>query len=185
MKTNYDGFRGWLNYIRDYKDNIDNDLISEQRLIDANKEITKLQKKIEELECLIKEYEHLIQLREIRIEEGNKKISTLMRENKILQENYLIIMRDNEKLEEKIDTIEKRRRANAAAIGQKQRKINKLEKAMAELIENHKYALAKLEHKINFLENSKHAPTKEEVIAYETSMKEVEKRLNGKSNNNQ
>ena len=49
VKNNYSGFFGWLRYIRDYKDNIDNDLITEQRLIDANRKIEKLKKDIEKI----------------------------------------------------------------------------------------------------------------------------------------
>ena len=62
MKSNYDGFRGWLNYIRDYKDN--KDLLGENTL---EKE---LREEIEKLKANSKEKDKLLALR-------NKRIDTL------------------------------------------------------------------------------------------------------------
>ena len=46
MKTNYEGFRGWINYVRDYKDNKDNDLISANEVIKANNKMDLLNNKM-------------------------------------------------------------------------------------------------------------------------------------------
>lgn len=176
MKNNYKGFRGWLNYIRDYKDNVDNDLISEQRLIDANKEIEKLNNKIKDLEFIGKVNDELIKKQDGRIQELNKKYSSLRKgENEKFKEIEELQQFINQ-LTNDLEETEYRRRVNATEIGHKQRKINKLEKEKEEL----KLEIAKKDHMINFLKSSKHAPTKEEIIAYETQMKEVEKRQKNK-----
>lgn len=176
MKTNYDGFRGWLNYIRDYKDNKDNDLISEQRLIDVNNERIMLLKKIAQLEEYGKEKDHAMQLSENRIQTLNQKYSELKKNEKQLIINLAKEQDKNQKLQDKLEITEKRRRANATTIGAKNRKIRNLLKQIQEL----KLELAKKDHAINFLKSSKHAPSKEEIIAYETQMKEVEKRIKNK-----
>lgn len=177
MKNNYKGFSGWIRYIQDYKDNVDNDLISEQRLIDANKEIEHLTFKIDGQKYIQKEQNELIQKLDARIQKLNGKCGGLKKSEKELTQNLAKEQEINQELQNKLEMVEKRRRVNATTIGQKQRKINKLEKEMAQLEENHKLEVARLKHRINFLENSKHAPSKEEILAYEKSMKEVEKRI--------
>ena len=81
-KNNYRGFGGLLRYIRDWEDNRDNDLISEQRLIDANKEIEKLKAKIKNLELAQSVAGQLIERQDIRIKNLNKKISELKKKEK-------------------------------------------------------------------------------------------------------
>ena len=176
MKSNYDGFRGWLKYIRDYKDNKDNDLISEQRLIAANKEIDRLKKKVENLSYIGKEKDNLIVLRDKRIECTSEKYASVLKRCEELRKNLEMQGREIKELQQKIEDKEHRRRANASTIGAKNRRIKNLEKRIEEKEAEHTIQLEKMEHKINFLEKSKHAPSKEEVLAYEKSMREVEKR---------
>ena len=102
---------------------------------------------------------------------GNK-ISNYARRNDELRSVIETQYKENEKLQEKLKDKELARRKAAGAIGGLKAKINELT-----------IILEKANHKINFLEKSKRAPSKEEIIAYETAMREVEKRQNGKSNN--
>ena len=169
MKNNYSGFRGWINYIRDYKDNVDNDLISQQLLVDANNEIKKLKKKIEKLEELSKEKDNLIKLRDDRVQTLTNKLSESKRDNTTKQ-NIINIL--NEQLDDmtiKYHGKEKARRKNAGAIGGLKAKINELE-----------LDLEKANHKITWLSKNQKAPSKEEIQAYDTQMKEVEKRIKNK-----
>lgn len=176
MKNNYKGFRGWLNYIRDYKDNIDNDLVSEQRLIDANKEIEQLHSKIEMQEYLYKEQCELVNKLDARIKNLNEKLSVTKKK----EHDYLISLDDLEqcyaestgKVEEKNKIIKQLNMKYA----QSQRKIKKLNNDIFDL----KTKIIQQDHKINFLKSSRHAPTKEEIEAYELQMKEVEKRIKNK-----
>lgn len=161
MKSNYDGFRGWLNYIRDYKDNKD--------LLGENLKEKELQDTIDKLTANSKEKDNLLALRNQRIDVLNQEITDLKQRNDELRRNLGTTMKANNELQEKIKEKELARRKNAGAIGGLKAKINEL-----------KQDIAKKDHKINFLEKSKHAPSKEEVMAYETAMKEVEKRQNEK-----
>ena len=176
MKNNYKGFRGWLNYIRDYKDNIDNDLISEQKLIDANKEIEKLKKKIETQEYIYQEQCELSAKLDARIQKLNGKYGGLKRNNNELMKS---LVASNNDYMEAVDVIEEKKliikQLNMKYAGS-QRKIKKLTNEIEELNQE----LAKKDHKINFLKSSKHAPSKEEIEAYEMQMKEVEKRIKNK-----
>lgn len=176
MKNNYKGFRGWLNYIRDYKDNVDNDLISQQRLIDANKEIEKLKKNIEIQEFTQKAATELLEKQDARIQRLNGKCGGLKRENNGLLE---VATKLNNDYIEAVDVIEEKKliiKQLNMKYAQTQRKMKKLTKEIESL--NHE--LAKKDHKINFLQSSKHAPSKEEIEAYELQMKEVEKRQKNK-----
>ena len=137
MKNNwYQGVREWLNYVRNYKANKETDTIIDHRLIEYENKIAKLKDEIEMRKGIAKEHEKLIDKLDERIQIRNDKISTLMKENKSLQGEYLIIMQDNEKLEEKLDLTEKRRRANATTIGAKNRKIRNLEKEIEYIKQN-------------------------------------------------
>lgn len=157
MKSNYDGFRGWLNYIRDYKDN--KDLLGENTL---EKE---LREEIEKLKANSKEKDNLLALRNQRIDVLNQEITDLKQRNDELRRNLNTTMKENDKLQEKVEEKEKARRKNAGAIGGLKAKINELTKD-----------LERANQKITWLKTNQKAPTKEEIIAYETRMKEVEKR---------
>lgn len=158
MKSNYDGFRGWLNYIRDYKDN--KDLLGENTL---EKE---LREEIEKLKANSKEKDNLLVLRNNRIDAlGEELINERKRCNE-LRSNLQSYGKEVDKLEEKVKEKELARRKNAGAIGGLKAKINELTKD-----------LERANQKITWLKTNQKAPTKEEIIAYETQMKEVEKRL--------
>ena len=165
MKTNYEGFRGWINYIRDYKDNIDNDLISANEVIKANEEIKKLKKKIADNVYIAKEKDGLIAKLNQRIDYLNEKISSHAQRCEELRKNLNTTMKENEHLNEKLKEKEKARRKNAGAIGGLKAKINELTNQ-----------LDKANYTIDFYRKSK-KPNIEEIKAYDTRMKEVEKRL--------
>lgn len=169
MKTNYEGFRGWINYIRDYKDNKNNDLISEQRLIDLRNEKETnekvLNERIKQLEENCKEKDHLLELRNQRIDVLTQKCVDIGKRCDELRRNVSITVKENNELHEKLDKTEKARRKSAGAIGGLKAKINELTKD-----------LERANQKITWLKTNQKAPTKEEIIAYETRMKEVEKR---------
>ena len=169
----YRGFRGWIQYIRNYKDNVDNDLIGQQRLVDANRIIEKQKAKLKKQEDLSREKDKLMALREQRIEQLSTRLTQAKQDNATKQNIINILNEQLDDMTAKYNDTEHRRRLNAIEIGHRQRKINKLEKE-----------LEKKELKINWLKKNQKAPTKEEILAYEMRMKEVEKRLNGKSNNN-
>ena len=157
MKSNYDGFRGWLNYIRDYNDN--KDLLGENTL---EKE---LREEIEKLKANSKEKDNLLVLRNKRIDSCNEEIIDLKRHNDEIRRNMQELGKENKKLHEKLQEKETARRKNAGAIGGLKAKINEL-----------KQDLERANQKINWLSNNQKAPTKEEILAYEMRMKEVEKR---------
>lgn len=161
----YRGFRGWVQYIRDYKDNVDNDLISQQRLVDANRIIDRLKIKIKKMETLSREKDNLLALREQKIDQYNTRYTDLKKDNTTKQ-NVINIL--NEQLDDmtiKCNDMEHKRRITASAIGGLKKRINHLEKE-----------LDKANMRINWLKRNQKAPTKEEILAYEMQMKEVEKR---------
>lgn len=157
MKSNYDGFRGWLNYIRDYKDN--------KNLLGENLKEKELNDRIDQLRGLAKEQSDLLVLRNNRIDNCNQEIIDLRKRNDELRRNLGTTMKANNELQEKLRITEKARRKNAGAIGGLTAKINEL-----------KQDLERANQKITWLKTNQKAPTKEEIIAYETRMKEVEKR---------
>jgi chromosome segregation ATPase len=155
--SNYDGIRGWLNYIRDYKDNKD--------LSGENLKEKELQDRIDKLTTNSKEKDNLLALRNQRIDVLNQEITDLKQRNDELRRNLNTTMKENDKLQEKVEEKEKARRKNAGAIGGLKAKINEL-----------KQDLERANQKITWLKTNQKAPTKEEIIAYETRQKEVEKR---------
>lgn len=161
MKSNYDGFRGWLNYIRDYKDN--KDLLGENTL---EKE---LREEIEKLKANSKEKDNLLVLRNKRIDSCNEEIIDLKRRNDEIRRNMQEMGKETKKLQEKLQEKEKARRKNAGAIGGLKAENNKL-----------KQDLERANQKITWLKTNQKAPTKEEIIAYETRQREVEKRQHEK-----
>ena len=158
-------FRNWVKYVREYKDNKENDLVSANQLRDANLTIERLVNELKQKDTLAQEKEELLNKRNNRV----SLLTDKLRDEKIINKMHIESIAE---LTEEIDNLENSLKDKISIIkklnmkyAQKQRKTQKLEKE-----------LQKMEHKINFLEHSKHAPTKEEIIAYETMMKEVEKR---------
>lgn len=158
MKSNYDGFRGWLNYIRDYKDNKDlfgDDLVENE-----------LREEISKLKANSIEKDKLLALRNNRIDAlGEELINERKRCNE-LRSNLQSYGKEVDKLKEKLEKTELARRKNVGAIGGLKAENNKL-----------KQDLERANQKITWLKTNQKAPTKEEIIAYETRQKEVEKRL--------
>ena len=99
---------------------------------------------------------------------GNK-ISNYAKRNDELRSIIEIQYKENEKLKQKLEQKELSRRRNAGAIGGLKAKINELTKD-----------LERANQKITWLKNNQKAPTKEEIMAYENQMKEVERRLKQK-----
>lgn len=175
LNKGYKGFIGWINYIRDYQDNIEYLEIKEGEAIEKNKEIKRLKKRLNQEmvnKVLIeKEKDNLLKLREEKIEILSKKLSeTKIQLKKEYEENEQLY-NENLELGNKLIEKENQRRKYAGAIGGLKAKINTLEKQ-----------LEKANLKINWLSNNQKAPTKEEIQAYDTRMKEVEKRLKEKDN---
>lgn len=165
MKSNYNGFRGWLNYIKDYKDN--KDLLEENlREKELNDKINKLNDEIEKLSYIGKEKDNLIALKDRRIEAMGNKISSYAKRNDELRSVIETLSKENDVINEQLKIKELARRKTAGQVGGLKAKISVLKKD-----------LARANQKINWLSNNQKAPTKEEILAYELQMKEVEKKL--------
>lgn len=159
----------WLNYVRNYKESKDNEDITDGTIVELNKKIKKLNKRIEQASYIAREKDNLNSLRERRIDALNNKISSYVKRNDELRSIVETLYKENAELKEKVEQKELARRKNAGAIGGLKAKINEL-----------KQDLERANQKITWLKNNQKAPTKEEIIAYETRMKEVEKRIKNK-----
>ncbi len=171
MKQWLNGVGDWLNYVRNYKESKDNEDITDGTIVELNKKIKRLNKRIEQASYIAREKDNLISLRERRIDALNNKISSYVRRNDELRSIVETQYKENELLQEKLKEKELARRKNAGAIGGLKAKINEL-----------KTDLERANQKIIWLKNNQKAPTKEEIIAYETRMKEVQKRNKEKKN---
>lgn len=172
MKQWYAGVCDWLNYVRNYKEAKNNEEITDAEKVELNKKIKKLQKELKDREYIAKEKDNLLALKEKRIEAMGNKISGYAKRcdelRSVVNTQYNQIL----DLEDQVKEKEQARRKNAGAIGGLKAKIN-------ELIEK----LDKANYTIEYYRKSK-KPNIEEIKAYELGHREVEKRLNGKSNNN-
>ena len=165
MKQWYVGVCDWLNYVRNYKEAKSNEEITDAEKVEQNKKIKKLQKELKDREYIAKEKDNLLALKEKRIEAMGNKISSYAKRNDELRSVLNITMEENDKLKALVKEKEKARRRNAGAIGGLKAKINEL-----------KQDLERANQKITWLKTNQKAPTKEEILAYEMRMKEVEKR---------
>ena len=165
MKQWYIGVCDWLNYVRNYKESKNNEDITDGTIVELNKKIKKLQKEAKDREYIATEKDNLLALKEKRIEAMGNKISNYAKRNDELRSVIETQYKENEKLQEKVKEKELARRKNAGAIGGLKAKINEL-----------KQDLERANQKITWLKTNQKAPTKEEIIAYEMRMKEVEKR---------
>ncbi len=77
LRKIWDGFRRWVKYMRDYKENVDNDFIYDQNIAYANNKIEELKQKIQSRDEIILAKENLIKLRDKKIQRLTKKINTL------------------------------------------------------------------------------------------------------------
>ena len=177
-KNNYEGFSGWVKYVRDYKENIENDSIYEGTIKALQDEKERLTKKVNE-EMLNKKFieqekDNLISRLNTRIDVLGNNLTKSNKRNDELRNTIAILYEQNEDLEAKLNETEKARRKTAGKVGGLKATITKLEKEME-----------RKEQKIHWLKTNQKAPTKEEIIAYETRMREVEKRnKHGRTNNN-
>lgn len=172
LKQMWGDFRNRIRYYREYKDNQVYCEIKEAEALELLRKINKLEKKAKEREAISKEKDNLIKLREERIDQISTKLTQAKKDNATKQNIINILNSQLEEMTYKYQEAEHRRRQTVTEISHRQRTINKLEKE-----------IEKKDHKINFLKTSRHAPTKEEIIAYETGMREVEKRQRKKSQN--
>lgn len=165
MKQWLNGVGDWLNYVRNYKESKNTEEITDGTIVELNKKIKKLQKEAKDREYIAREKDNLIALKEKRIEAMGNKISSYAKRNDELRSIIETLYKENEKLQEQVKEKELARRKNAGAIGGLKAKINEL-----------KQDLERANQKITWLKTNQKAPTKEEIIAYEMRMKEVEKR---------
>lgn len=164
----YSKLREWLN--RD-------DLEFDKQIAEKNNKIQELKKHISELKEAEKEQNRLFQLRETRIQEFSKKYGELRKELKSVYEQLYDEQISNAKLEEQLEEKEHQRRQKSSIIGAKQGKINRLEKKIEELNNEHKLEILSKNATIEYLKRHRRAPDIEEIKAYEYQRKEVEKRM--------
>ena len=157
MKSNYEGFRGWIKYVRDYKDNKD---FTSENLVEKE-----LRSRIKQLETNYAEQSKLLALRNKTIDVLNDEITSLRKRNHELRKTLEKQCQTASELEILLKEKELSRRKSAGAVGGLKAKISVLKKD-----------LARANHKILWLSNNQKAPTIEEIKAYETRMKEVEKK---------
>lgn len=188
----------FFRYVRNYKNSKDEEKNKDLREIRLHNKIEKLEKEVEERKRINLEKDNLIQLREQRLDELNKKYSELKKTIKKLDE--MNIQRENEisMLKTDVRTKEHQRRANASSIGAKQKSINSLNKKLEaykeELsimtkenskqikeIKELRETIKKNEKIIEFYKSNRKNPTVEEVKAYDFQFKEVEKRSKNES----
>lgn len=166
MKDLYLKFRDWLNYVRNYKENKENDLIFDLNLIEKQREIDKQKVEIAGYKCLIKEIQNLIHLQEERIHKLKNKFKEKMLLIKDL-DNQITTYNDRiQKLENKLANKEHSRKISAGAVGGLKAKINQLQKE-----------LDKANYTIEFYKTHQKSPTVEEIKAYDYQFKQVEKKL--------
>lgn len=169
MKDLYLRFREWLKYVKNYKENKENDSIYDHIIIEKNKEISALKEELKKSDFLNEERAELMKLQENRIQNLNKKIKELKIRQKDLVE---IIAEDSiikEDLEKRLTEKEQTRRKIAGSLGGYKAKISQLQKE-----------LEKANYTINFYKTHQKSPNIEELKAYEYSRKEVEKRIKSK-----
>ena len=162
MKNNYSGFKGWIKYVKDYKSNIENS----HQYADYIDEKSKLQEKLNQ--TILEKNMYEAEIIELNTKLRNRKIDNI-RNNAIihkLNEEIRTLTIRNQDLASKVIEKELLRRKTAGKVGGLKAKTSVLKKD-----------LARANQKINWLSNNQKAPTKEEILAYELQMKEVEKKL--------
>lgn len=169
MKQWLNGVGDWLNYVRNYKESKDNEDITDGTIVELNKKISKLKKEIKNRTEIAETKDSLIQLLEKRIQALGNELSSTKKRNNELRNTIAILYKQNEDLEIEVNNRELLRRKAAGKVGGLKATITKYEKE-----------LERKENKIHWLKTNQKAPSKEEIIAYETRMKEVEKRIKGK-----
>ena len=173
MKDLYLRFREWLKYVRDYKENKDNDSIYDHKLIEKDKEIELLKNELKKSDFLNGERANLIQLQEKRIQKLNRNYKEKNLLIKDLDSQLKIKAEIIHELEAKLAEKEHSRKVCAGALGGYKAKIRQLQEE-----------LDKANYTVNFYKTHQKSPNIEELKAYEFSRKEVERRQkNGKTQN--
>ena len=165
LKRTYREFVSWVKYVREFKDNKDNDTIYDNNIIAKQKEIDDLKKTIDNRAEIAKAKDGLIELLDKRTTVLGSELSNTKKRNNELRNTISILYKQNEDLEIKVEKVELLRRKKAGAIGGYTKEVNRL-----------RQELERANQKIHWLKTNQKAPTKEEIIAYETRQKEVEKR---------
>ena len=176
LKKTYREFVSWVKYVREFKDNKDNDLIYDNNMIAKQKEIEELKKTMDNRAEIAKSKDGLIELLDKRISLLGTELSSTKKRNSELRNTISMLYRQNQDLQSKVDEKELLRRKKAGAIGGLKATITKYENKIAKLEKE----LERANQKITWLKNNQKAPTKEEILAYEMRMKEVEKRQHEK-----
>lgn len=158
-------FKNWVKYVREYKDNKDNDLVSANQLRDANNTIELLKNEIKQKDYIAKETQDLLCKRNDRVRILTDRLTDEKTKNKFHLESIGELETQLDDYEKEIIEKNKTIKKVNMKYAQSQRMIQKLEKD-----------IQRKDHKINFLLASKEAPSKEKVMAYEKCMKEVEKK---------
>lgn len=172
LKKTYREFVSWVKYVREFKDNKDNDTIYDNNIIAKQKEIDDLKKTIDNRAEIAKAKDGLIELLDKRTSVLGSELSNTKKRNNELRKTISILYRQNQELQNKVVEKELLRRKKAGAIGGLKATITKHENKIAKLEKE----LERANQKINWLKTNQKAPTKEEILAYEMRMKEVEKR---------
>lgn len=176
LKKTYREFVSWVKYVREYKDNKDNDSIYDNNIIAKQKEIEDLKKTINNRTEVAKAKDGLIELLDKRTSVLGSELSNTKKRNNELRKTISILYRQNQELQNKVVEKELLRRKKAGAIGGLKATITKHENKIAKLEKE----LERANQKIVWLKTNQKAPTKEEILAYEMRMKEVEKRQHEK-----
>ena len=179
-KSNYDGVSGWIRYLRDYKSNKQNIEIIENESVEADRKVRKLGKKLNNQvinnTLLEQEKDNLMELLNKRIDVLGNELTNTKKRNNELRNTIAILYRQNEDYEKQLEKTELLRRKVAGKVGGLKATITKHENKIAKLEKD----LERANQKITWLKTNQKAPTKEEIIAYETRQREVEKRQKGK-----
>lgn len=170
MKEMWNEFRNWVKYVREYKDNKDNDFIYDNNIVALQQEIEELKAQIDDSKALNDERARLMKLREDKLQI----VSNSLSEAKLqLRTKTNVIEILNAQLDDAEEVIKEKNltiKQLNMRYAQSQRKMKTLEKD-----------IQRKDHKIKFLLASREAPSKEKVMAYEKRMREVEKRQKEKA----
>lgn len=159
IKTAWVDFKDWFDYVKDSKKHMEKETSNEDTIKGLNETIDTLKKNLEQERTIGKEKDNLIQILDNRTKTLNIELCNF-------KSAYYNSQNEKAEVQLKLEEKEHQRRVNASAIGGLKKQINKLE-----------ISLERANLKINWLQNNQKAPSKEEILAYETRMKEVEKRL--------
>lgn len=184
----------WINYVRDYESNIEQEDIRDHQLIEKQEEIDSLNENIKNKNYIIgKLQEEADELKE-KISKARTKHSETIKENNFqidslsmqLKVKDSLLIKETKKYlaaEKRLKEKEKERIAKDGTIASKNKKISNLEEEINDLKREHKIELAKKDYTINYLKTHMRSPNKEEILAYDFQFKEVERRQKNENRN--